>query len=120
MNFDPKALNESLEPDNRETRAQWRKLQEDPIFMPVHNASLDYTRDLAYKRLKMISDNKLLSVYDFAKNPKRIFAAHEMCGNIDASLATKMTVQWNLFGGTAFAFHTDYQKKIIEKIDSME
>jgi len=31
-----------------------------------------------------------------------------------------MTVQWNLFGGTAFAFHTDYQKKIIEKIDSME
>jgi len=73
-----------------------------------------------WERLKKISDNKLLSVYDFETNPKRIFAAHEMCGVIDGSLATKMTVQWNLFGGTAFAFHTENHKEIVENIDSMK
>lgn len=109
-----------MEPDNFETRSQWRELQADPLFRPVHNMSLDFSRDLAYKRLKTIADRKLLSIFDFGTNPKRVFAGHEMCGTIDGSLATKMTVQWNLFGGTAFAFHTENHKEIIDNIDSMK
>ena len=33
-------------------------------------------------------------------NPLRIFAAHEVAAFCDPSMATKMTVQFNLFGGT--------------------
>lgn len=36
-------------------------------------------------------------------NPLNIFAAHEIAGFCDPSMATKMTVQFNLFGGTASA-----------------
>lgn len=32
-------------------------------------------------------------------NPLRIFAAHELAAFCDPSMATKMTVQFNLFGG---------------------
>jgi acyl-CoA oxidase len=37
---------------------------------------------------------------DFVNNPLRIFASHELAGTIDGSMATKLTVQFNLFGGT--------------------
>lgn len=118
--FDKKALLNLLEPDNKDLRAKWRKIKEDPLMTPVYNMDLDYSRELAYKRLKMIADNKLISVYDFGTNPRAIFMAHEMCGTIDGSLATKMTVQWNLFGGTSFTFHTDQHKDIVAGIDSMK
>jgi acyl-CoA oxidase len=119
-NFDSEALNLLIEPDNRETRSQWRTLVEDPLFKPVYNVSLEYSRELAFARLKKISEAKVMSIFDFEKNPKRIFAGHEMCGFIDGSLATKMTVQWNLFGGTAHTFHTDYHREVLEGIDSMK
>ena len=32
-------------------------------------------------------------------NPLNIFAAHEITGFVDPSVATKMTVHFNLFGG---------------------
>lgn len=35
-------------------------------------------------------------------DPLKIFAAHEVGGVCDGSMATKMTVQFNLFGGTVF------------------
>jgi len=52
---------------------------------PVYDMPLDYSRELAYKRLKVISDAKVLSIYDFGTNPGRVFAAHEMSGMIDSS-----------------------------------
>eukprot|EP00983_Pelagomonas_calceolata_P033830 1059372-Pelagomonas_calceolata.AAC.18 len=33
-------------------------------------------------------------------NPLRVFAAHEVAAFCDPSMSTKMTVQFNLFGGT--------------------
>ena len=35
---------------------------------------------------------------DFKDNPNRIFAAHELAAIVDSAMATKMTVQFNLFG----------------------
>ena len=35
-------------------------------------------------------------------NPLNIFAAHEIAGFADPSVATKMTVQFNLFGGMPY------------------
>ena len=44
---------------------------------------------------------------DFRNNPLRIFAAHELASIIDPAMATKMTVQFNLFGGTVLKLGTE-------------
>ena len=44
---------------------------------------------------------------DFRNNPLRIFAAHELASIIDPAMTTKMTVQFNLFGGTVLKLGTD-------------
>ncbi len=38
---------------------------------------------------------------------RRIFAAHEVAALCDPSMATKMTVQWNLFAGTVLKLGTE-------------
>ena len=49
----------------------------------------------------------MISVYDFQTNPHWIFAAHELAAIIDPDMATKMTVQFNLFGGTVLKLGTE-------------
>ena len=62
------------------------------MFYPKQNISLDEQRELAYKRLKKVTDSKLVSIFDFDNDPKNILTAHEMLGMVDGSLATKFTV----------------------------
>lgn len=42
-----------------------------------------------------------------------------MLGWADASLATKFTVQYNLFGGTLMALHTDRHLPFMKKVDDL-
>ena len=77
-------------------------------------------RDMAYAQIKRVTEEKLFSVFDFDNDKKNIFTAHEMLGNINGSLATKFTVQFNLFGGTLMALHTDRHLPFMRKIDSLE
>ena len=55
---------------------------------------------MALQRLKALCDNKFISVHFFSTNPTAVFAAHENASIVDGAMATKMTVQFNLFGGT--------------------
>ena len=56
---------------------------------------------------------------DFRHNPLRIFAAHELAV-IDPAMGTKMTVQFNLFGGTVLKLGTErHHKHLLEGIDKM-
>lgn len=71
-----------------------------------YNISLEEERELALQRLKDVCDNNFISVLDFVNNPMKIFAAHELVGIIDPSTCTKMTVQFNLFGGTVLKLGT--------------
>ena len=44
-----------------------------------------------------------------------------MAGYIDGSMATKMTVQFNLFGGTVVKLGTDrHHRKLLDEIDRLE
>lgn len=66
----------------------------EPLFMPAYNVPLQTERELAQARLQRLCDTGLWSVRDFVgDNPYRIFAAHEVAGMCDGSMATKMTVQ---------------------------
>ena len=54
---------------------------------------------------------------DFWNNPLRIFAAHELAAIIDPAMTTKMTVQFNLFGGTVLKLGTErHHKALLEGI----
>lgn len=67
-----------------------------------------------------MADSKLFSIFDFVNDPKNLLTAHEMLSWVDGSLATKFTVQFNLFGGTLMALHTDRHRSFMEKVDSLD
>lgn len=114
-------LTRVLENDNHELRDQLKTVFEDPIYAPKYQLTLDEERDLAYRRLKHLCSHRLFSVFDFETDPRRIFAAHDVAGFVDGSMATKMTVQFNLFGGTLLHFGNRQRfTKILEKIDTLD
>ncbi len=53
-------------------------------------------------------------------DPKNLLTAHEMLAFVDGSLVTKFTVQYNLFGGTLIALHTDRHLDFLSKVDSLQ
>eukprot|EP00005_Dracoamoeba_jomungandri_P005686 CAMPEP_0174251116 /NCGR_PEP_ID=MMETSP0439-20130205/1050_1 /TAXON_ID=0 /ORGANISM="Stereomyxa ramosa, Strain Chinc5" /LENGTH=604 /DNA_ID=CAMNT_0015331355 /DNA_START=154 /DNA_END=1964 /DNA_ORIENTATION=+ len=109
-----------IEHDNLEMRQRMKDFLKDPLYKPRYNMSLPEEREIALKRLQKIADNDFISVKDFKTNPKRIFAAHEIAGLADGSMATKMTVQWNLFGGTVLKLGTEkHHGKFLDSIDSL-
>jgi acyl-CoA oxidase len=97
--FDVDRFTYVLENDNQEKRSKFKEFLKDPIYIPRFDISLRYERELALERLKRLAEAGFISVYDFERNPLNIFAAHEVSGMVDGSFTTKLTVQWNLFGG---------------------
>jgi len=109
-----------LDHDNHQMRADFRKFISEPVMVPRYNISLEEERDLALRRLQRICDNKFISVLDFWNNPLRVFAAHELAAIIDPAMTVKMTVQFNLFGGTVLKLGTDrHHKELLEGIDNL-
>lgn len=112
-----------LDHDNHEMRKKMREFLSRPEtdMTPRYDIPLAEERELALKRLQAICDNKFISVLDFKSNPLRIFAAHELAAIIDPAMATKMTVQFNLFGGTVLKLGTErHHKALLEGIDSLK
>jgi acyl-CoA oxidase len=119
--FNISNMQELLDHDNHDTRSQLKELFKDPMFIPRFNISMDEERELALKRLQKICDHKLISVLDFKHNPHRIFSVHEVVGIMDGSVATKMTVQFNLYGGTILKLGTKkHHDLLLEDIDALK
>merc|ERR1719384_1440117 len=87
--------------------------------MPRYDLTLDEERELALRRLQAICDAGFISVLDFHRNPLKIFAAHELAV-IDPAMGTKMTVQFNLFGGTVLKLGTERHHYLLSGIDKLE
>tara|TARA_A100001015_G_scaffold267936_1_gene318406 strand:- start:886 stop:2811 length:1926 start_codon:yes stop_codon:yes gene_type:complete len=118
--FNPTKMNNILDPYNRQNRKKLKNVFKNKIFKPKYNLSLNEERDIAYDRLKMICDSRVVSVKDFWNNPTNIFSTHEITGMCDGSLCTKLTVQFNLFGGTVLKLGTQKHHHLLDKIDSLE
>ena len=88
-----KDLQKIIDHDNHEMRANFREFLKQDTFRPKYAITLNEERQLALDRLQMVCSNDFLSVRDFATNPHRIFAAHELMAMIDPATTTKMTVQ---------------------------
>jgi acyl-CoA oxidase len=116
-----KKLSELIENDNFELREKMKNVFKDPLYTPRYNLALPEERELAYRRLKNFCEQDLFSVFDFEGDPRKIFAAHEVAGLVDGSMATKMTVQFNLFGGTLLKFgNRERFQSVLEKINNFE
>lgn len=110
-----------LDHDNHDMRKEFRKFVSDPVMVPRYNISLAEEREVALRRLQRICDGGFISVLDFKNNPLRIFAAHELAAIIDPAMTTKMTVQFNLFGGTVLKLGTErHHEKLLKGIDTLE
>lgn len=111
-----------LEHDNHESRQAFKQFAlRDNLFVPRYDIMLKYARDLAYERLHRITAEKgFISVFDFQHNPLNIFAIHEVAAYLDPSFTTKMTVQFNLFGGTLFKLGTDRHREVLKGVDTLK
>ena len=96
QDLNTESLQRELDYSNHEQRAAMKKFMNQPLFVPQFNISVDEERALALKRLQAICSQGFFSVRDFKTNPDKIFAAHELAGFADGSMATKMTVQFNV------------------------
>ena len=117
--FNITALKNLLDHDNIEMRDRFRKFLAQDLYKPRYNLTLEEERELALKRLTAICDAGFISVLNFVNNPLRIFAAHELAV-IDPAMGTKMTVQFNLFGGTVLRLGTERHHYLLPGIDSMK
>lgn len=106
--------------DKPEKLAMWDRVMRDSVYKKKYKMTLDEERDLAYARIKRVTDEGIVSIFNFYDDPKNIFTAHEMLGLMDASLATKFTVQFNLFGGTLTALCTDRHLEFMRRCDSLD
>lgn len=115
------SFQELLDHDHLKERNVLRELFRDPIFIPRYNITLEEERHLALIRLQKICQTGLFSIQDFHTNPLRIFAVHEIAGLCDGSMATKMTVQFNLFGGTILKLGTQkHHQRLLKGIDTLQ
>ena len=119
--FGVSKMSDLIDHDNHDQRQQMRKLLSQPLFTPRYNVTLDAERELALTRLKEICDKKHISVVDFRGDPRRIFTAHELTAVVDPSTACKMTVQFNLFGGTILRLGSEtHHQQLLAGIDTLE
>lgn len=109
-----------LDHDSAKSRKILRELlASDDLFVPRYNISVDEERAYALKRLQKVAASGAFSVRDFLSDPRKIFAAHELGGLCDGSAATKMTVQFNLFGGTMAKLGGPLHQSMLDGIDDL-
>ena len=118
--FDVKKMKYLLDHDNHQMRDDFRNFLKKPLFMPRYDLTLEEEREVALQRLQAVCDAGFISVLDFHRNPLKVFAAHELAV-IDPSMGTKMTVQFNLFGGTVLKLGTErHHDRLLDGIDSLK
>ncbi|GFR45198.1 hypothetical protein Agub_g6590 [Astrephomene gubernaculifera] len=119
--FDVKELQRILDHDNHDHRQAMKEFMKDDLYVPQYDISLREERELALQRLQRVCRAGFISVSDFRHNPLRIFAAHEVAALCDPSMGTKMTVQFNLFGGTVLKLGTEqHHGPFLTQIDSLD
>ncbi|RKP15127.1 acyl-CoA dehydrogenase/oxidase [Piptocephalis cylindrospora] len=120
--FSPAELNELLDPDNRETRRRFKEYMAEhrDLFVPRFDIPLHEERDRAFKRLQSVAREGFISILDFETNPLNIFAAHECIGLADGGSATKMTVHYNLFGGTLLKLGTERHRHLLPALNRLD
>ena len=121
--FDVKDLADWVDRDCLEMRKELREFLKDDLFVGRYHDSLPEMRALALARLRKLCEKpgRFVSVMDFTTDPRRVFACHEITCQVDGSFATKLTVQFNLMGGTVLKLGTEQRHgHVLSKLDAVE
>ena len=113
------SIDNAINCHNRSTRDSIASLSNDNDFKLIFDQTIRQDKERVFKKLQKFSNLKVVSVKDFRKDPQNIFTAHEALSYLDGSLATKFTVQFNLFGGTLIALGTEKHEKYLDLIDKL-
>lgn len=121
-NFNPQDLNELIDSDNRENRSRLKKFMVDNIttFAPKFNILQADKQEQAFEQLLAIGKNGFISIKDFRTNPLNVLAVHEIAGLVNGSSTTKLTVHYNLFGGTLVKLGTERHEAILEEANNID
>eukprot|EP01127_Copromyxa_protea_P008791 TRINITY_DN2022_c0_g1_i1.p1 TRINITY_DN2022_c0_g1~~TRINITY_DN2022_c0_g1_i1.p1 ORF type:complete len:655 (-),score=138.33 TRINITY_DN2022_c0_g1_i1:23-1987(-) len=108
--------------DHHEMREKfWNMVHTDPTFKQSFWVTIEEERENSFAKLKKVAREGFISVLNFRDDPLKIFAAHELMSVVDYSATTKMTVQFNLFGGTVLKLGTDrHHGDFLTQIDQCE
>jgi acyl-CoA oxidase len=120
--FDMELMKLWIDHDCHQARKDLREFLKDDLFIGKYHQTLEEMRSLATARLKKICEQpgRFISVKDFETDPRRIFAVHEITCQVDGSFATKITVNFNLFGGTILKLGTERHHHILKNIDKVD
>lgn len=115
------SLTQVLDNDSFALREKIKTIFKHPIYTPRYQLTLAEERELAWQRLKRLCDQGVVNVEDFGDDPRKVFSLHELAAMSDGAMATKLTVQLNLFGGTLYKFG-DHQRfaDILKGINALE
>lgn len=118
--------------DHHEMREKfWEMVATDNTFKQNFWITIEQERENAFEKLKKTAREGFISgivhqsisdvqVTDFKTDPLKIFAAHELLAVVDYSATTKMTVQFNLFGGTVLKLGTEkHHGDFLRQIDQV-
>ncbi|KAL4447754.1 hypothetical protein ABPG75_004973 [Micractinium tetrahymenae] len=118
-----KELQLLLEHDSHAERQNMKDLiaRHSELFTPRYAVPLAEEREVALARLRVLCHSGNFAIEDFRRDPMKIFAAHEVAAFADPSVATKMTVQFNLFGGTVLKLGTArHHAQLLRGITSLD
>ncbi|KAI9295516.1 acyl-CoA oxidase [Neoconidiobolus thromboides FSU 785] len=120
--FNAQEINEILDFDNRENRLRLKAFMQENIhlFAPKFNCLQHEKQEQAFEQLKAIGKNKFIKVTDFIENPLNVLAIHETAGLVNGSSTTKLTVHYNLFGGTLVKLGTERHADILKEVNNMD
>lgn len=86
------------------------------LFDPQRGQSLDDQQERSLAQLNTLLESDLMRVKHLDESPLTFFEAHE-CASAVPSVANKLTVQMNLFGGTLLRLGTERHHKLLSKVD---
>jgi acyl-CoA oxidase len=118
--FDPSELNVIWEPQCQATRRAIKAVFSEPLFDRQYGLSLSGMNDLTLRRLRRVAELGVVSPTDFETCPANVFSTQEVLSTYDGALATKFTVQYNLFGGTVVGLGTERHRDLVPHIAKMQ
>ncbi|XP_041350325.1 peroxisomal acyl-coenzyme A oxidase 3-like [Gigantopelta aegis] len=99
----------------------WTTLHEDPLFArDFETPPLNIVRELAFKRSKAIHDYNFLSDEELFGNPLKHLIHSECIYMVDPSVATKIQLNNEMYGGTLVSMGSDRHKELAEKCKTFE
>ncbi|GAM18567.1 hypothetical protein SAMD00019534_017420 [Acytostelium subglobosum LB1] len=103
--------------ENIENRRLLLEAMRDPLFRPQLYATVPEQRELTLKRLRKVSELRILKMGEIAQKFKRFVSFQESLVLCDMSLSVKSSVHWGLFAGSVVFLGTEKHRQYFDDID---